>query len=176
VPVTRLFRDPAQFELLEHELLPPVLAREGERGDELRAWSAGCANGLELYSLGMLLDRIGGLERATLLGSDLLEANVAEAERAAYDEIAIPARVRARCRFEVRDLTAEPPPPGLWHLILCRNVAIYFSREAKERLHASLAGALTPGGVLLLGRSERIANPAAFGLEPAGPHAYRRPA
>jgi chemotaxis protein methyltransferase CheR len=170
VPVTGLFRDESQFDLLGRDLLPPLLSR----GGGLRAWSAGCANGLELYSLGILLDRMGALGGAILVGSDLLGANVAEAERAAYDSIAIPTRVRERCRFERRDLIGEPAPSGAWRLILCRNVAIYLAREAKEALYHKLAAALAPGGVLLLGRSEWIANPEAFGLEEAGPRAYRR--
>ena len=79
-------------------------------------------------------------------------------------------------RWEQRDLVAEPPAPGGWDLVLCRNLAIYLTAAARDALHARLAGALAPGGVLLLGRSERIADPAALGLRLAGPHAYRRPA
>jgi chemotaxis protein methyltransferase CheR len=59
-------------------------------------------------------------------------------------------------------------------VILCRNVAIYLRREAKLLLHRRLADALAPGGVLLLGRAERVADPGALGLEAFGPHAYRR--
>ena len=55
-----LFRDPAQFELLERELLPPLLASEGR----LRVWSAGCADGSELYSVAVLLQRLNALDRA----------------------------------------------------------------------------------------------------------------
>jgi len=68
----------------------------------------------------------------------------------------------------------DPPPPGRWGLILCRNLAIYLRSEAKTRLHRQLAGVLAPHGVLLLGRSERLSDPAALGLEPVAPHAYRR--
>ncbi len=168
--VTGLFRDPEQFELLEREILPSV---RGARR-RLRIWSAGCADGSELYSAGIVLAQAGALEGATLLGSDLLEENVRLAELGVYGDVRMPAALRSRMRWERRDLLGDPPPPGRWSVILCRNVAIYLTREAKQRLHRRLAGALAPGGVLLLGRSERISGPGELGLAPFAPHAYRR--
>lgn len=169
VSVSGLFRDPEQFALLEQELLPPLLG-----AGRIRVWSAGCADGSELYSLGLLLERLGMLESAFLLGSDLLEENVAQARGGAAFGPDASAEVRARMRWEQRDLLADGPVPGKWQLILCRNVAIYFTAAAKETLHARLAAALVRGGVVLLGRSERINDPGSLGLEPAGPHAYRK--
>lgn len=167
VSVSGRFRDPHQFELLERELLPLLLERPGR----VRVWSAGCADGSELVSLGLLLERLGALERAQLLGSDLLEENV---RRAREVDPALPEPLRARLRWERRDLLAGAAPGGAWQLVLCRNVAIYFNPPARERLERLLAGALAPGGVLLLGRAERLRDPRALGLVPAGPHAYRR--
>jgi chemotaxis protein methyltransferase CheR len=160
-----LFRDPEQFALLEHKLLPPLLAG----GRRLTAWSAGCGDGSELYSLGIVLERLGAIDRALLLGSDLLEENVALARRARHS-----APVRARVRWERRDVVADGPPSGHWRLVLCRNVAIYLGDEARRRLHGALAAALAPDGVLVLGRSERLIDPGALGLREIGPHAYGR--
>ncbi len=169
VSVSGLFRDPEQFELLEHELLPPFIAR----GGKTRVWSAGCADGSELYSVAMLLDRAGALERSFLLGSDLLEENLTAARAGTGFGPDSSAAIRRRLRWERRDLLRDGPAPGKWHVILCRNVAIYFSHEAKDTLHAQLASSLARGGVLLVGRSERVNAPRSFGLEPVGPHAYR---
>ena len=160
-----LFRDPEQFALLEEELLPRLLAA----GRRLTAWSAGCGDGSELHTLGIVLERMGAIDRSLLLGSDLLEENVALARRRA----ASPA-VRARVRWERRDIVAEGPPRGHWRLVLCRNVAIYLGPEARERLHRALADALAPDGVLLLGRSERLMGPEELGLRQIAPHAYGR--
>jgi chemotaxis protein methyltransferase CheR len=160
-----MFRDPEQFALLEEVLLPRLLAG----GKRLSAWSAGCADGAELHTLALLLGRAGALERAVLLGSDLLEENLALARAGHYPE-----DVRARVRWERRDLAADGPPPGRWRLILCRNVAIYLSPAARRRVYATLVAALATRGVLLLGRSERLIDPGALGLRPAGPHAYER--
>jgi chemotaxis protein methyltransferase CheR len=160
-----LFRDPEQFELLERELLPPLLAG----GRRLTAWSAGCGDGSELHSLGIVLERMGAIDRSLLLGSDLLEENIVIARRHAGS----PA-VRARVRWERRDIVAEGPPRGHWRLVLCRNVAIYLGEAARARLHRALATALAPDGVLLLGRSERLMAPEALGLRLIAPHAYGR--
>ena len=170
VSVSGLFRDPAQFELLEHELLPALLA-DGRR---LRVWSAGCADGSELYSVGILLQRLGALDDAFLLGSDLLEENLAAAAAGVYGEVTVSDELRARLRWERRDLVRAGAPAGTWRLVLCRNLAIYLTSSAKRSLHEALAGSLAPGGILMLGRSERQAEPRKLGLERIAPHVYRR--
>lgn len=170
VSVSGLFRDPAQFDLLEREILPLLLAS----GARPRVWSAGCANGSELYSVAILLERIGALERSFLLGSDLLAENLAAARKGVYGDHTVSEHLRARIRWERRDLIRDGGPPGRWDLVLCRNVAIYLGLPAKRKLHELLVGSLAPGGVLLLGRSERLGDPAKLELERFAPHAYRR--
>jgi chemotaxis protein methyltransferase CheR len=160
-----LFRDPEQFALLEESLLPRLLAD----GGRLSAWSAGCSDGAELHSLGIILGRMGALDRALLLGSDLLEENLALARSGDY-----PPDVRDRLRWERRDLAADGPPSGRWRLVLCRNVAIYLEPGARRRVHETLVRALAARGVLLLGRSEWLVDPGALGLRSIGPHAYER--
>lgn len=170
VSFSGLFRDPAQFELLERELLPLLLASR----DRLGVWSAGCADGSELYSVAILLERLHALEDTFLLGSDLLEENLAAARRGVYEGVTVSEHLRARVRWERRDLVRYGAPPGRWDLVLCRNVAIYLGAPAKQKLHELLAASLAPGGVLLLGRSERLGDPAKRELERVAPHAYRR--
>lgn len=166
ISTSGLFRDPAQFNVLE-PLLPPLLAGHKRR---LRVWSAGCANGSELATVALLLDRLGSLDRSYLLGSDLLEENIALARSGS----AFPPELASRLRWERRDILAEGAPRGRWNVVLCRNLAIYLDAAAKGSLHETLAAALAPRGILLLGRSERIAEPKALGLDPVAPHAYRK--
>jgi chemotaxis protein methyltransferase CheR len=166
-----LFRDPEQFETLEQRVLPRLL----EHASRLRTWSAGCANGLELWSLAIVLSRLGVLDDAYLLGSDLLEENLAVARAGVYDVVEITPALRGRAHWERRDLANDPPPSGRFDLVLCRNVAIYLEPAAKARLHRMLAGALATGGVLMLGRSERLGDPASLGLRRVEPHVYERP-
>ena len=91
-----LFRDPEQFALLEEVLLPRLLAG----GRRLSAWSAGCADGAELHTLGLVLERMGALERSLLLGSDLLEENLALARASST----YPRGRAGAVRWERRDL------------------------------------------------------------------------
>jgi chemotaxis protein methyltransferase CheR len=170
VSVSGLFRDPAQFELLERELLPAL----GESAGRIRVWSAGCADGSELYSVALVLERLGLFSRAHLLGSDLLETNLAVARRGVYRDMTISPTLRARARWEQRDIVKDGAPPGRWQLVLCRNLAIYLSPAAKLALHRTLAEALAPGGVVIVGRSERINDPASLGLTRIAPQAYRK--
>jgi chemotaxis protein methyltransferase CheR len=171
ISVTGRFRDPQQFDLLGDEVLPDLLRRV----DTLRVWSAGCSTGLELISVAMLVDHLGGLDRARLLGSDVLAENVETARAGGEDGVPASAAVAARCRFEVRDLITDGPPDGAFDLILCRNVAIYFTDATRAALMAMFARSLARGGVLMLGRSERLIDPARYGLVPYADHCYRRP-
>lgn len=93
------------------------------------------------------------------------------------------AAVRECVTVQRHDLTRERPPhPGArgggFDLITCRNVVIYFDRITQERLFHEFAGALAPGGLLLLGKVETLLGPAreALHLENARERIYRRPA
>ncbi|MDQ8043657.1 MAG: CheR family methyltransferase [Solirubrobacteraceae bacterium] len=170
ISVTGFFRDADQFELLaEHT----DHLRYKERP---RVWSAGCSTGAELWTLAVLLDRLGAAGRAQLLGSDILDENIRRA-RAGLDEGELAGHVLpedAKPWFEVRDIVTQGPPGGGWDIVLCRNMAIYLEPNARQRLHGMLAESLAPGGLLLLGRSERLSDPRALGMEFVAPHLYRR--
>jgi chemotaxis protein methyltransferase CheR len=170
VPVTGLFRDPEQFDLLEEWVLPGLLGRSGR----LSAWSAGCSDGSELYSVVLILQRLGALARSCLLGSDLSAGRVELARRGAMVSATVRREARPVLRWERRDLLREPPPPGSFDLVLCRNVTIYFEPSAQRAVYVKLTAALGSGGVLMLGTCERLLAPGQFGLVSAGPHLYRR--
>jgi len=167
VSVTGMFRDAEQFDLLERELLPEL----AQRFRRLRVWSAGCSDGSELLSVAILLERLELLDRSFLIGSDVMPENITAARSLVASD---PALLRGRARFEVRDLVGSGASPGRFALVVCRNVGIYLHPEAKERLHRLLVSGLSRGGILLLGRSERLTRATELGLERAGAHAYRR--
>ena len=108
VPVTGLFRDPEQFEVLEERVLPRLLGRRSG----LSAWSAGCSDGSELYSVVLMLRRLGALARSRLLGSDLSAGRVELARRGAMVSATVRQEAGPVLRWECRDLLREPPPPG----------------------------------------------------------------
>lgn len=193
INVSEFLRDPEQFRLLGERVLPELLAGH----ERLCVWSAGCSMGAELYSVGMWLERLGALDRAELVGSDLDRTILARAEAGLYaghelqgvepawrERYFQPAgaqfrfqgeAIRARTRFVAHDLLGAPPVTGC-QLILCRNVVIYLSEPSKQKLYRAFQAALAPGGVLFVGSSERIFGHREFGFEAIAPFFYRKPA
>jgi len=178
---TYFFREPAQLECLQREVLPGLVEAGGHRRD-LAIWSAGCASGEEPYTLAMLLGGLGldAGRTVDLLGTDLSGPLLEQARRAEYGPSSLRAtsearrrigfepleegrvrvlpRYRALVRFERLNLLDGPGVARLplFELILCRNVLMYFDQPTRrlvvERFHQHLA----PGGTLLLGHSENL--------------------
>ena len=119
---------------------------------------------------------LGQIGRVSVLGTDIDRASLEAAAAGRYEEsdfVETPADlrrryfdseppftpaqgVRAMVHFERRDVLSEPPPPGAHHLVLCRNVLIYFDRETQERLFEVFHSALAPDGFLVLGKVETL--------------------
>lgn len=81
-------------------------------------------------------------------------------------------------QVSAHDLTRQAPPHPPYDLIACRNVVIYFDRATQERLFDQFAQALSPGGILVLGKVETLLGPARERLALVDPRErlYRRPA
>src|SRR5918911_213358 len=78
--------------------------------------------------------------------------------------------------FRQHDLLRDAYPSGPFDLIACRNVVIYFTDAAKERIYAEFVRALRPGGVLFVGGTEAILRPQGLDLQMLGPGFYRKAA
>lgn len=180
INVTKLYRNWDAYASLSRQVVPELWSR----GDgELRVWSAGCSSGEEPYSIATLflahaeaVGDAGGVGRLRVLGTDIDRASLTAAAAGRYSEAAFadapgelreryfaagyPAsvlpEVRERVRFQRHDLLDEPPPHSSFHLIVCRNVMIYFDRASQERLLASFRDHLLPGGALFLGKVETL--------------------
>ncbi|HXY19194.1 MAG TPA: protein-glutamate O-methyltransferase CheR [Gemmatimonadales bacterium] len=197
INVTKFFRNPETFALLRERVVPRLWAAPGP----IAVWSAGCASGEEPYSLAILFAEqartMAGLRArlridATDLDPDALETlRRAEYPAAAVEDVPTGLRERfltAGPPYRVaeglaqvvhpvsHDLTWEPAPHPPYHLIVCRNVVIYFDRATQERLFLTFAAAVDPGGLLLLGKVETLLGPARdrFGLEEPRERLYVR--
>jgi chemotaxis protein methyltransferase CheR len=181
INVTKLFRNWETYNVIAETVVPALWARSEPA---IRVWSAGCSSGEEPYSLAALFhryaDRIGALSqlasRVSVLGSDIDARCLIAAEQGGFEEgdfadtpddirrryfaptapFTIVPEVKRLVRFERRDLLAQEAPPGPHHLIVCRNVLIYFDRETQERLFDKFHAALAPGGFLVLGKVETL--------------------
>jgi chemotaxis protein methyltransferase CheR len=179
INVTKFFRNRETWEKVEELVLPDLFRRSDP---QLRIWSAGAASGEEAYTVSILLhehaQRTGQqdmLDRFHIVGSDIDRRSLEAARVAEYPELSLtetpeavreawfspgpPFRLRAEARRNVsfvrRDLISEVAEAEQ-HLILCRNVVIYFDREIQEHLFQSFHDALVPGGYLVLGKVETL--------------------
>lgn len=176
INVTEFFRDPPAWEILRHEILPPVLRRV-KPGHSFRAWSAGCASGEEPYSIAMLLadyygPRIQDYD-VKIYATDIDDDALNSARRGEYStEAANRVRPEWRDKYfhgkglmrvnrEIRRLVifgrsnlGHDAPISHVNLLVCRNVLIYFDSDLQKQILARLHYALDPGGVLFLGKSE----------------------
>ncbi len=193
INVSEFFRNPEKFDELRERFLPTLLR---DAGGPCSIWSAGCSYGAEAYSLAILLDSHFAQARYRIWATDVDLGVLAKARQGLYapeDVRHVPPKALERCfepegahlrvlpsvrhsvEFARHDLLTDAFPRGV-DLILCRNVVIYFTDEAKQRLFTRFAAALRPGGIILLGSTERIADAAALGLSSPCPFFYRKEA
>ena len=179
VNVTEFFRDAEVYETLRTKVMP-VLTAAGAR--RIQVWSAGCATGQEPYTLAMMLDEALSVRPGftwTIHASDISPRQLEAAQAAVYPiesvrhvpprhlkryftmtddgRVAVSQALRANIKFHQHDLSAGIPLlPNPVDLILCRNVMIYFSMDAKEKLLEFFHRCLVKDGFLVLGASEVI--------------------
>jgi chemotaxis protein methyltransferase WspC len=174
---TRFFRDPAVFESIREW----AAKAQAEARKPLRVLSAPCSTGQEAYSVAAVL-RLAGVaaENFEIDAIDISRSALATAGRGVYPAGALQnvpgelqsacglmrdhhwlmhAELRARIRFERRNLVADGAlgTEPRYHLILCRNLFIYLNAKARAILADSLSNALLPGGRLIVGAGDRIA-------------------
>jgi len=185
IQVSEFFRNPDRWADLQARL--DVVA-----ASPFRAWSAGCAHGEEPYSLAIICAEIG-LE-ADILATDLDERALQVAARGVYSPHALtnvsrdrlqrffePAPdgwrvslpVRQRVRFERHNLLADPYPRDL-DLIVCRNLLIYLTDAAKQRIISGFSQALKPRGLLFVGSTEQLVGIDPCGLRLVAPFMYQK--
>ncbi|MEX0713268.1 MAG: CheR family methyltransferase [Pirellulales bacterium] len=174
VGVTSFFRDSAVFEALRQQVLQPFCNRSGQRMG-LYAWSIGCSDGAELYSLALLMAEMDILSGSYLLGTDCRRDAIEKAKAGCYDAARlreVPMEMRTRwfsrqdsvwqvapllrqsSRWRVANII-EVREPGLWDVILFRNTSMYLRSDRMAGLWQQLENSLRPGGVLVLGKAER---------------------
>ena len=193
---TSFFRDKAPFEMLRDKVVPELLA-PGARGP-IRVWSAACATGQEPYSIAMTLD--GGLARRDpgfdILGTDISEGCIRAAREGRYTEFEMrrglgpPDKARYfelvdggwRARQPLRDmlrwrtfnLLDDAAGLGVFEIVFCRNVLIYFDTATRRRVLENICKVLAPAGFLFVGASETMfAFSDLFAPMPGAPGVYR---
>lgn len=197
INVSEFFRHPEQFRVLRERVLPWLASFP-----LLKIWSAGCATGEEAYSLAILLDELGLLDKSRLFATDInayaleiaraglypraiwphSEANFRAAggntlkphlqDRSRY--LSIASRLAERVLFH-RHVLGQDGAFNEFELIVCRNVMIYFDRELQRRVFTLFSRSLHREGLLMLGPRDgldALARECGFRPHPAGAHLY----
>jgi chemotaxis protein methyltransferase CheR len=178
INVSEFYRDPEQWESFKK-----IVINQFSAGATVNIWSAGCSIGAEAYTLAMLFAEAGCSPRIT--GTDIDDKVLAKASaggpygasdlRSVPDflrkkyfipgeggEYVIPS-LRQRAQFKKHDLLKERYGTN-YDVILCRNVIIYFTDEAKLEIFRGFRDALKPTGALFIGATEAILAASSLGL------------
>lgn len=179
INVTSMFRDPGFFAAFRGKVVPVLRTYPF-----LRIWNAGCSTGEETYSLAILLKEVGLYDRSRIYATDINEVVLHSAAegiyplskmqeytenylsaggtrsfsdyyRAAYEGAHFDRSLSENIVFAQHNLVSDRSF-NEFHVVVCRNVMIYFDRSLQERVHQLFLDSLTPFGVLALGRKESI--------------------
>lgn len=181
---TDFFRESAHFDFLSQEVLPGFMA---EGRTNIKVWSAACSSGEEPYTISIVLNEFKETHpqlNFKILGTDISSNVLDKAAKGVYPEKTvdvIPMHLKRKYFLRSKDRTTPTVrvTPQLqqnislkylnlmdsvyditekYDVIFCRNVLIYFDRETQEKVVTKLCRHLAPGGYLMIGHSESIAN------------------
>ncbi len=177
INVSEFYRNPEQWEVMREHIIPYV--SENVAGRDWKVWSAACSTGDEPYSLVMILSDFMPLDRIHITATDLDKNVLGKAKIGLYNEKSIaslPKRyvdkyfkkvgeknyqvcdeVKNCVDFREHNLLKDNYPGG-FDMILCRNVVIYFTEEAKTEIYRKFNQSLKTGGILFVGSTEQIIN------------------
>lgn len=179
ISVTEMFRDPPTFQAIRTHVVPGL-----KSFPFIKVWHAGCATGEEVYSQAILLSEAGILDRSTLYGTDFNDESLAKAKagiypvdrlkdftrnyqdaggtrsfseyyHASYDCASMNVALKERILFANHNLSTDAAFSE-FHLVLCRNVLIYFNRALQNKVLKLIADSLVRGGWLCLGSAEDL--------------------
>lgn len=192
INVSEFYRNPEQWQLLDKEIFPELIKKFG---NNLKIWSAACSTGDEPYSLVMALSRHLPLSQIKIIATDIDKQVIAKAKVGLYGEKSLAGvpedlkkkyftqvgpsyqisnDIKSRVEFKEHNLLKDAYPTDC-HLIVCRNVLIYFTEEAKEEIYKKFEKALKPGGILFIGSTEQIITYKEIGYERKNSFFYLKP-
>lgn len=179
VTVTEMFRDPEFFKTLREQVIPYL-----KTYPFVKIWHAGCATGEEVYSLAILLKEEGFYDRTTIFATDFNDIALSKARegiyplekmkeytanyqrsggtgsfaqyyRAGYDAAILDPALRRNIAFANHNLVTDGVFSEM-HMIICRNVLIYFNKTLQNQVLKLFFDSLVHGGILALGSKETL--------------------
>lgn len=190
INVSEFFRNIERWDVLEQKILPDLLKNQ----KRLKIWSAAASTGEEPYSLVLLLNKFLPLRDIHVTATDIDEDVMQKAKDGKYIErsiknvppefmtryfkkedisYTISEDIKSKVTFSKHNLL-EDSFSTHFDLIVCRNVIIYFTEEAKINLFHKFGQALKPGGILFVGSTEQIFHPEEYGLQSIDSFFYKK--
>lgn len=190
INVTEFFRNKAMFENLESNIRERLIPNYSR----INIWSAACSNGAEPYSMALIFHRLHWNGSISILATDIDNNILERARQGVFSQseiknISSKDLIRyfkeEQGRFYIRDpfkkdilfkrhdLILDSYGYG-FHLILCRNVVIYFNNEIKNKIYKRFYESLVPGGLLFIGATETIYNYRELGFEKVAAFLYQK--
>lgn len=182
INVSEFYRNPKRWEVLHQRIFPLIMNQH--TNETLTIWSAACSTGEEPYSVAMMMDTYFPNVNIQIMATDIDEGALEKAKAGIYQKNAlkdlpsilqkkyfsekkglyhIDTNIKQMVSFNKHNLLADPYPQNV-HLIICRNVLIYFTDEAKNQIYHNFSTSLKQNGVLFVGSTEQIFNPAEYKL------------
>lgn len=177
--VTSFFREQRQLNLLLEKIAPQLISK-AERGEPVRIWSAGCSTGEEPYTIASIL--LSLCDRSTVLNIKILATDVdrnaiSYARRGKFDREVISSipmffreylfhgesdviagNARSIISFNELNLFSDWKFRGMFDVIFCRNVCIYFDINSCGEIWRKLSERIHTNGFIFVGSSEKISN------------------
>ncbi len=191
INVSEFYRNVGQWDVLKKDIIPELLQKK----KQLKIWSAACSTGEEPYSLVMLMSNFMPLKNIKIFACDFDEGAMAKAKMGVYTEksianvpsefkkkyfsedgrglVSISDEIKSRVEFKKMNLLLDTYPKN-FDMIVCRNVMIYFTDEAKDKMYHDFHDSLNTGGYLFVGSTEQIIQPAGYGFETDKTFFYKR--
>ena len=183
INVSEFYRNTDQWDLMDKTFIPELIEKFGNK---LKIWSAACSTGDEPYSLVMAFSRHLPLSQIKIIATDLDKQVIAAAKTGIYAEKSIAGvpkdfkekyftkvgdsgsyqisnEIKSRVEFKEHNLLKDPYEKGC-HFIVCRNVLIYFTEEAKDEIFMKFGQSLVDKGIFFIGSTEQIMNHKRFGF------------
>lgn len=172
INVSEFYRNPDQWAVLEKDIFPLLLSRN----KKINIWSSACSTGDEPYTLVMVLNKLLPLSSIKILATDIDLGALEKAQNGVYhpkslenlpkemkekyfnvigDNYRVKDEVKNCVQFKQFNLLRDPYPTGM-DLIVCRNVLIYFTEEAKNDIYKKFNSSLNSQGILFVGSTEQM--------------------
>ena len=192
INVSEFYRNPDQWKLMDENVIPKILANNNR---QIKIWSAACSTGDEPYSLAMAFSKHVPLSNIKILATDIDKQVIQHAQVGLYNAKSIAGvpedmkkkyftqvgasykiadEIKKCVEFKEHNLLKDIYPKD-FDLILCRNVVIYFTDDAKDMIYQKFYESLKKKGVLFIGSTEQISNYKDIGFERLSSFYFQKP-